>query len=175
MSILPLQALGRVSPHEGTNRIIKCAGPGRFAAAQAVKAMLHHHGLLLDIQRIPAAVRIGWIGVGGGAVARLQLGEQQIHPLLRLPDMGQFVHQHALNLLRRLAEVRLKRPSGPDDPVAPEPAAGDEGATKGPGDQPNLIQTKGRPERLTRQGRLPFGQGANDGSHGRTYSQCQGS
>ena len=59
--------------------------------------------------------------------------------------------------------------------ITPEPAPGDERPRERPADQPDAVQPKRVAERFLRQGRFARRQGANDGSHGRTYSQCQGS
>ena len=58
--------------------------------------MLDHHGLLLNVQPAPVAVVAERVAVGRRAIARPELAGQQIDPMLRLPDVGQFVNQQGL-------------------------------------------------------------------------------
>ena len=94
---------------------------------------------------------------------------------LVLPDMRQFMDQHALHAQRRGHEISDELRLRPDDPVSPEPASSNEGAAERPTDQTDGRQVDRGAERLSRQRFLSFGQGANEGSQGFTYSQCHGS
>lgn len=68
------------------------------------------------------------------AIAGLQLGENQIHPLLGLPDMGELVNEDALGPQGRKGEILERRGGWPDD----EPTSRHKGAVPNrQGEDPN--------------------------------------
>ena len=66
------------------------------------KPVLNDRGLLLDVESGPVCPGAAVVGIGRGAVARPELGGQQIDALLGLPDMDKLMDQRRLTPQRSL-------------------------------------------------------------------------